>query len=686
MLICVGKTITPAFFNKTMIQILKRTTDFAIVARTFYKNVPDSELKRSCERLGIPLVFVGSGDVMSMFSYAVYRMIQHLKILPFEKVVVCDYDDTIVCGTADAFYDRLPSDGVLWSTDYQKMPYLYLNAERPIYPVVLPEFVKCFCDERTGLIYSPNGGAYGGNRLEVIKALERTLQYAEQFCMIEESGFSDSDFPFVASVQRQIDGSSTMDDQYLQSLLFYDKWRHEQEGLKFPIKIELDRIKNVFTNCQPGYTDGEAIFYHFSGGQHRSEFGKQKISELCNFVPVSKGSNMFINDFEIVVSTTASPLSAERRERLATYFTNAGIMQYKWDEEPLCTKSPFPNLHPAYYGCGAHFANILQCFGDRHILYFEDDAIVSPDFCSQLNRHLASLPDDWDIFIIGYGGVDNVRHVNQCVVTSRNFWGTQCVAVRNGAGKEKLVDAILSDKIYYYGGKNTNNIYGGFDISLPDWCSENEVGLYFASKSLVGQGGCESHATGEHTPIVGIGTQPHRKERLNIAFDFHGVLNGFPDFFSPLSRLWSGTKEQEEIGKVYILTFENQLPDYIAQQCAEFGIYYDEIILIKPFGIDQNNNHALAGAIKAKTSFIVTFNIKEFPQTVLDFFQLQVFTPDEFMVLLIDKDYRAVLKLIKHHRENLTQPSLTVDQYLAMLENQCLPKTVAFLREHQTEI
>jgi uncharacterized protein YlaN (UPF0358 family) len=56
------------------------------------------------------------------------------------------------------------------------------------------------------------------------------------------------------------------------------------------------------------------------------------------------------------------------------------------------------------------------------------------------------------------------------------------------------------------------------------------------------------------------------------------------------------------------------------------------------------------------------------------------------MVLLIDKDYRAVLKLIKHHRENLTQPSLTVDQYLAMLENQCLPKTVAFLREHQAEI
>jgi len=669
-----------------MTRILKRATDFAIVAKTFYKNVPDSELKRSCERYGIPLVFVGAGEVMSMFSYTVYRVIQYLKILPFEKVLVCDYEDTIACSSADEFYDRLPDDGVLWSTDYQKIPYLHLNADHPIHPIALPEFIRCFYDERIGLVYSPNGGAYGGNRLEVIKALERTIRYAEQFCMVEEPGFSDSDFPFVASVQRQADGSSIRDDQHLQNLLFYDKWRHEQEGLEFPIKIELDRDKKVFTNYQPDYTDGDAIFYHFSGGQHRSDFGKQKISELRDLVPISKGSNMSINDFEIVISTTDSPLSVKRRERLATYFANAGITQYKWDEEPVCTKSPFPNLHPAYYGCGAHFANILQRSGNKHVLYFEDDAIVSTDFCLQLNRYLACLPDDWDIFVIGYGGVDNVRNVNPCVLTSLSFWGTQCMAVRSGVGKKALMDAILSDKIYYFGGKNANNVYGGYDISLPNWCSENEVGLYFASKSLVGQGGCESHATGEQTPIVGIGTLPQSKNHLNIAFDFRGVIAGFPDFFAPLSQLWSGIDGQNRIGKIYILTLENQSSDYVAQRCTEFGIYYDEIIHIKPFGVDPNECHAIAGAIKAKTSFIVTLNIKDFPKIVLDSFQIQMFTPDEFVGQLINKDYRTVLKLIKHQRENITKSSLTIDQYLTMLEQQSLPKTVAFLRKHQTEI
>jgi hypothetical protein len=352
----------------------------------------------------------------------------------------------------------------------------------------------------------------------------------------------------------------------------------------------------------------------------------------------------------------------------------------------MCTKSPFPNLNPAYYGCGAHFANILQRSDTKHVLYFEDDSIVSPDFCSQLNRYLARLPEDWDIFIVGYGGIDNARHVNPCVATSLVFWGTQCVAVRNGAGKNALIDAILSDKIYYLGGKSANNVYCGYDSSLPSWCFENDVGLYFASKSLVGQGGCESLATGKHVPIVGVGTHPQHKMQLNIAFDFHGVIGGFPDFFAPLSRLWNGADGQDRVGKVYILAFENNPPDYVAKRCTEFGLYYDEIIYTKPFGIDPIDCHTLAGAIKTKTSFIVTLNINDFPQNVFDFFQIQAFTPDEFVVRLIDKDYRAVLKLVKCQRENITQPSLTADQYLTMLEQQCLPKTVAFLREHQTEI
>jgi hypothetical protein len=101
---------------------------------------------------------------------------------------------------------------------------------------------------------------------------------------------------------------------------------------------------------------------------------------------------------------------------------------------------------------------------------------------------------------------------------------------------------------------------------------------------------------------------------------------------------------------------------------------------------DSNDRHVLAAAIKAKASFIVTFNIRDFPPAVLDPFQVQAITPDEFVVRLIDEDYHEILKLVKRQRENMTLPSLTVEQYLEMLERQRLSKTVAFLREHRTEI
>jgi hypothetical protein len=101
---------------------------------------------------------------------------------------------------------------------------------------------------------------------------------------------------------------------------------------------------------------------------------------------------------------------------------------------------------------------------------------------------------------------------------------------------------------------------------------------------------------------------------------------------------------------------------------------------------DPNDRHVLAAAIKAEASCIVTFNVRDFPPDVLDPFQIQAITPDEFVVRLIDEDYHEVLKIVKRQRENMTQPSLTVEQYLAMLEQQRLPKTAAFLREHQTEI
>lgn len=101
---------------------------------------------------------------------------------------------------------------------------------------------------------------------------------------------------------------------------------------------------------------------------------------------------------------------------------------------------------------------------------------------------------------------------------------------------------------------------------------------------------------------------------------------------------------------------------------------------------DPDDRHVLAVAIHGKASWIVTFNLADFPESVLAPFGIRAITPDDFVLLLIAYDAEAFLDGVARHRAALTRPPKTVDEYLTTLERQRLPKTVAFLREHREEI
>ena len=101
---------------------------------------------------------------------------------------------------------------------------------------------------------------------------------------------------------------------------------------------------------------------------------------------------------------------------------------------------------------------------------------------------------------------------------------------------------------------------------------------------------------------------------------------------------------------------------------------------------DPNDRHVLAVAIKAGAKFIVTFNLKHFPKVELSKHRIEALSPDDFALRLIEYDSVHFLSIVKHHRSILQNPPKTVDEYLATLENQRLPKTVKFLREHRNEI
>jgi predicted nucleic acid-binding protein len=101
---------------------------------------------------------------------------------------------------------------------------------------------------------------------------------------------------------------------------------------------------------------------------------------------------------------------------------------------------------------------------------------------------------------------------------------------------------------------------------------------------------------------------------------------------------------------------------------------------------DSNDRHVLAVAIQTQSLCIVTFNLRDFPQSILLPFGIEALSPDEFVFRLIHEKPMRVLQAVKNHRASLTRPSKTVDEYLVTLEKQGLPKTVAFLREHEEDI
>ena len=113
---------------------------------------------------------------------------------------------------------------------------------------------------------------------------------------------------------------------------------------------------------------------------------------------------------------------------------------------------------------------------------------------------------------------------------------------------------------------------------------------------------------------------------------------------------------------------------------------YDPIIpkLTLP---DPKDRHVLAVAVHAKAEFVVTFNLKDFPKTVLQPFGIEALSPDEFVFrVVIQERPDRFLWAIQRHRLSLIHPPKTAVEYIATLEKQKLLKTVAFLQEHEAEI
>ncbi len=79
---------------------------------------------------------------------------------------------------------------------------------------------------------------------------------------------------------------------------------------------------------------------------------------------------------------------------------------------------------------------------------------------------------------------------------------------------------------------------------------------------------------------------------------------------------------------------------------------------------DADDRHVLAAAIEANASLIVTFNLKDFPDTVLGTYGVQAVHPDRFLVGLYDEEQEPFLQGLAQHRASLRNPPKTTQEYI----------------------
>jgi len=78
---------------------------------------------------------------------------------------------------------------------------------------------------------------------------------------------------------------------------------------------------------------------------------------------------------------------------------------------------------------------------------------------------------------------------------------------------------------------------------------------------------------------------------------------------------------------------------------------------------DPNDRHVLAAAIRVGADVIVTYNLDDFPDKILDPLGIEPQHPDIFVTHLLDLDVPAVCAAARRHRQSLKKPPKTVDEF-----------------------
>jgi predicted nucleic acid-binding protein len=88
---------------------------------------------------------------------------------------------------------------------------------------------------------------------------------------------------------------------------------------------------------------------------------------------------------------------------------------------------------------------------------------------------------------------------------------------------------------------------------------------------------------------------------------------------------------------------------------------------------DPNDNHILASALQAHAQIILTFNLKDFPSTILSTYGIKAAHPDNWFVSLHHNRPSELKSCTEKCRGRLRAPALSPKEYKAELKRAGLP-------------
>lgn len=94
---------------------------------------------------------------------------------------------------------------------------------------------------------------------------------------------------------------------------------------------------------------------------------------------------------------------------------------------------------------------------------------------------------------------------------------------------------------------------------------------------------------------------------------------------------------------------------------------------------DEKDRHVLAAAIKTNAHVIVSNNIKDFPEVVLENYGLKIKSADDFLMDIIDLNAETAIKAFREMVLNKKNPDLDEYEVLDCLRKNGLPDTANYL-------